>query len=308
MQRRTFIKVAGSAISTLALPLRTTLGREPLKRNGPARFQYALASYSLRDYFSFKKGKPQEPLTDGPAIDNIGFLDYCVEHGFDAAELTGYFFKPDGDADYFRKIRHAAYVRGVAISGTAIGNNFTGGKGPRHESEVASALEWVDNAANLGAPHIRFFAGKAKELEGNPGRLEEAVDAVLRCAKEAAPKGIFIGIENHGDLSDDHMMQMMDRVPSGGIGDWVGINLDTGNFVSDDPYAEIERCLPYAVNIQLKASMKTVGGPKFPADLERVAKLIKDSGYQGTVALEYEDEDPYKNIPVFFKKVRDLLE
>ena len=78
--------------------------------------------------------------------------------------------------------------------------------------------------------------------------------------------------------------------------------------MSDDPYAEMERCLPYAVNIQLKASMKTVDGPKFPADLERVAKLIKASGYQGTVALEYEDENPYENIPKFFAKVRSLLE
>ena len=87
----------------------------------------------------------------------VGFLDYCVANDFDTAELTSYFFKPDADDDYYRNLKHQAFVRGVTISGTAIGNNFTVGKGPKLDAEIEQAIAWIDRAALLGAPHIRFF-------------------------------------------------------------------------------------------------------------------------------------------------------
>ena len=58
-------------------------------------------------------------------MDMYRFIDYCVDHAFDAAELTSYFFDPATTDDQFLDLKHYAFVRGVAISGTAIGNNFT---------------------------------------------------------------------------------------------------------------------------------------------------------------------------------------
>lgn len=306
MQRREFIgRLAAGALAggglNLNLPLAT--GRDPIVRSGPPRFQVGLAAYSLRQYFSYKKGVAQAPSKDGPAIDMVGFLDYCVSQNFDAAELTSYFFPPDADRDYFLGLKHAAFIRGLAISGTAIGNNFTVGKGPKLDAEIADAKRWIDHASVLGAPHIRFFAGTQKQLAGNPKRLDEAADALNQCVEYAAQHGIFVGVENHGNLTPSQLLEIMKRIDS----PWVGINLDTGNFHSKNPYEDLEQCIDYAVNIQVKVSMKTPEGKKYPADMQRIGKILKDSNYQGYVVLEYEDEAPYQQIPSALAELRNVL-
>jgi sugar phosphate isomerase/epimerase len=307
MQRRQFITVSAAsaaAITAPALSLPTpALAREPIKRSGPPRFRIGLAAYSLRAYFSYMKGKTRKPAAGGPTIDMIGFLDYCVSQHVEAAELTSYFFKPDADDDYFLDLKHQAFIRGVTISGTAIGNNFTIGAGPKLEQEIEQAIRWIDRAAVLGAPHIRFFAGTGKQLADNPERLEEAVGALNQCAEHAARKGIFLGIENHGRLTPEQMLQIMERVES----PWVGVNLDTGNFHSNDPYADLEKCVGYAVNVQVKVSMHTPESKKYPADLPRIAQILKSANYQGYVVLEYEDNDPYQEIPPAIEALKAAL-
>jgi sugar phosphate isomerase/epimerase len=307
MQRREFIRVSAAsaaAITAPALSIPTrTLAREPIQRSGPPRFRIGLAAYSLRNYFSYMKGKTRTPAAGGPAIDMIGFLDYCVSQNVEAAELTSYFFKPDADDQYFLDLKHEAYLRGVTISGTAIGNNFTVGAGPKLEQEIEQATRWIDRAALLGAPHIRFFAGTGNQLAENPERLEEAAGALDRCAEHAARKGIFLGVENHGRLTPEQMLQIMERVES----PWVGVNLDTGNFQSDDPYADLESCVGYAVNVQVKVSMQTPDKKKYPADMARIARILKSANYQGFVVLEYEDSDPYKEIPPAIEALKTAL-
>ena len=306
MRRREFIET--SAAGTLAacgvnLSKTHVDAREPIQRVGPPRFEVGLAAYSLRKYFSYNKRKAQQPSKDGPAIDMIGFLDYCVTHNIDAAELTSYFFPPDADRDYFLDLKHAAFIRGVAISGTAIGNNFTVGAGAKLDTEVSEAKRWIDYASLLGAPHIRFFAGTSKQLEGNPKRLDEAIEALRQCIEHAAQHGIFIGVENHGNLTPAQLLEIMKRIDS----PWLGINLDTGNFHSKTPYEDLEECIDFAVNIQVKVSMKTPEGKKYPADMERIGKILKNGNYQGYVILEYEDESPYQQIPRALAELRRAL-
>jgi sugar phosphate isomerase/epimerase len=307
MERREFVRLSAASALALAAPAWTrpgsSLAREPIQRSGPPRFQLGLAAYSLRDYFSYSRGKSTTPAGDGPAIDMIGFLDYCVAQGFDAAELTSYFFKPDADDDYFLELRRQAFLRGLTISGTAIGNDFTIGKGPQLDAQVEEAIAWIDRAALLGAPHIRFFAGTAQQLEANPARLQEACEALHRCAEYAAKKGIFLGVENHGQLTAEQMLEIMQRVEH----PWVGINLDTGNFISDDPYGDLERCVGYAVNVQVKATMNSPGGKSYPADMGKIAAILKAANYQGFVILEFEEQKPYERIPETFAALRQAL-
>ena len=306
MQRRDFIKLSAAGAVAISAPAMTptpSLARGPIERSGPPRFQLGLAAYSLRKYFSFMKGKEKKPADDGAAIDMFGFLDYCVAQHLDAAELTSYFFKPDADDQYFIDLKHQAFLRGLTISGTAIGNNFTVGKGPKLDAEIEQAIAWIDRASLLGAPHIRFFAGTGKQLADDPARLDEASEALNQCAAHAAKKGIFLGVENHGRLTPEQMLQIMARANS----PWVGINLDTGNFYSDDPYRDLEMCAPYAVNVQVKASMKMPDGQKYAADFARIAKILKAANYQGFVILEYEDDDPYKHIPDAVQRLKDAL-
>lgn len=300
MRRRQFIQLSAAGAIAVSTP---ALARGPIARSGPPRFQVGLAAYSLRDYFAYMKGKPHKPAGDGPAIDMVGFLDYCVAQNVDAAELTSYFFKPDAEDDYFLQLKQEAFLRGLTISGTAIGNNFTIGKGPKLDAEIEEAIAWIDRASLLGAAHIRFFAGTGKQLADEPSRLDEASDALNQCAAHAARKGIFLGVENHGGLTPEQLLAIMQRADS----PWIGINLDTGNFSSDDPYGDLEKCVDYAVNVQVKVSMKTPDGKKYAADFPRIGQILKAANYQGFVVLEYEDEGPYEHIPAAIESLKQAL-
>lgn len=305
LSRRQLMVVTGAATAGALATLHSTpaAAREPFERQGEPRFKLSLAAYSLRQSFGFMKGKPRQvPASDRP-IDMFSFIDYCGAQGFEGAELTSYFFPPDANEEYFRKVKRHAFLAGVSVSGTAIGNNFTQAAGPGLVKDIAAAKRWIDHAVAMGAPHIRFFAGKGKELDEHPDRMKTAVEALKQCADYAAQRGVFIGVENHGNLRPEQLLKIMQQVDH----PWVGINLDTGNFISDDPYADLEACVGYAVNVQLKVSMKRPSGEKYPADLPRVAKILSQAKYQGYVVLEYEDESPWENIPKYREQLQQLF-
>ena len=264
-------------------------------------FHLGLAAYSFKPHFEFYKGKKaKKPPADGKKIDMFGFIDYCAEQNC-GAELTSYFFPPDADEAYFRKIRRYAFLNGVPIVGTAIGNNFTIPKGEKLDKQIADAKVWIDRAVQMGAPHIRFFAGKRKEVEEAPEMMKNAIEALQECVDYAGKAGVFVGVENHGNLTGDQVVEIVKGIKS----DWYGVNLDSGNFVSDDPYAEMEQVVPYAVHVQIKVKMKTMDKKvKIPADMERVSKILKAANYRGNVVMEYEEEAPFENVPAAMDEMR----
>ncbi len=281
----------------------TSQGREPIKRTGGASLKTSLAAYSLRDYFSSMRQKPQQPKSDGKPIDMFGFIDYCIELGCDGTELTGYFFPPDFDDTYLLEVKRYAFMQGIEISGTSIGNDFTVASDTELDRQIDDAIEWIHMAALLGAPHIRIFAGTAAQLGDSQEKLDRVCAAVERCAKVAGDLGVVLGIENHGGINSAQLLQMMSRIQS----PWVGINLDTGNFVSADPYAEMQACVPFTVNVQLKTALRRPDGQVYPMDLARVVRILQDGDYRGYVALEFEEQSPYQQIPGWFAKLKQTL-
>ena len=255
--------------------------QDKLHTGSSSIFKFGLAAYSFKPHFAFNKGKRQKAPHNGKVIDMFGFIDYCAEQRC-GAELTSYFFPPDADEAYFRKIKRHAFLNGVPIVGTAIGNNFTIPKGELLDKQIIDAKLWIDRAVQMGAPHIRFFAGKKRELEASPENMKNAIESLQECVDYAAKVGVFVGVENHGNLTADDVIEIVKGIKS----DWFGVNLDTGNFVSDDPYAELEQCAPYAVNVQVKVKMKSkTKGEKYDADLERVGKILKNANYRCNVVM-----------------------
>ena len=305
--RRKFLKTvsAGAIGAGVASPLMlpnaaiASPRQEKIQTGDSPVFNLGLAAYSFKPHFAFYKGEAVEPL-DGKSIDMFGFIDYCAEQKC-AAELTSYFFPPDADKAYFQKLKRYAFVNGVPIVGTAIGNNFTLEKGEKLDQQIADAKLWIDKSVEMGAPHIRFFAGKRKEIEEAPDRIKNAIEAVQECVDYAADAGVFIGVENHGNLTADHVLQIISSIDS----DWLGVNLDSGNFVTGDPYAEFAKCAPYAINVQIKVKMKTeTKGEKIDCDMERMAKTLKESNYRGFVVMEYEEESPFEKVPGAMDELR----
>lgn len=235
------------------------------------------------------------------------FIDYCADHGCAGAELTSYFFPPEFDEAYLLKLKRHAYLRGVAISGTAVGNVFTHPEGAKRREQVEYVKDWIRHAAVMGAPHIRVFAGKAPKGMSQ----EEAEKNFLECYKEclelAAEKGVFLGLENHGGIvaEADALVKLIKAVDS----PWAGINLDGGNFHTEDPYGDLAKIAPYAVNVQMKMMLRRKGETKKePVDLPRFLKILRDANYQGWFILEYEEEeDAEKAVPRILKELAPLL-
>jgi sugar phosphate isomerase/epimerase len=298
LTRRHFL--ASSSLALLAGSLARAV--EPFARTGAPRLRLSLAAYSFRDYFT--EGRAKENVPAEHALTMEKFIDRCAEWQCDGAELTSYWFPKDVTDERLIAIRRHAHLRGVSISGTAVGNTFTHPPGADRDKQVADVKQWIDHAALLGAPHIRVFAGAMPK----GGTLEAATKACIEqleeCGAYAGKRGIFLGVENHGGIvaEPEHILEIIRAVKS----PWVGINLDTGNFQTDDPYADLAKISPYAVNVQIKSEIKRRGA-KEPekADFAKLAGILGAANYQGWVALEFEEKtNPWERVPVLLAELR----
>jgi sugar phosphate isomerase/epimerase len=307
VSRRNFLKLsslAGLAAAGAPLGAFAAAGTNPFKRSGKPRLRLALAAYSFRENFPKMRGKANAKMKADRSTDMFKFIDYCAAHDCEGAEITSYFFDSESD-DYMIKLKRHAFLRGVGISGTAIGNNFSHPKGAKLDEEIALTKKWIDRAVLMGAPHIRVFAGNAPKDFPRAEADKMVVSALQNCGDYAAKRGVFLGLENHDSIgSADTLIPMIKAVNN----PWVGINLDSGNFRTADPYKDFAECVPYAVNVQLKVEIHAAGGGKKPADLKRFTQLLRNGGYQGWVALEYEaSEDSSVAVPRLLKELKTLF-
>ena len=117
---------------------------------------------------------------------------------------------------------------------------------------------------------------------------------------------MHLALENHGGptATADGLLKFVRDVNS----PWFGVNLDSGNFHSDDPYAELERIAPYALNAQIKVVMSGPDKKKVDADFARLAKILRGAHYRGYVVLEYEEAgNPREESAKFLDKVREAF-
>lgn len=311
LSRRDFVKLSAAGLAAAAASSGTLAagasgkaqGSGPFKRTGKPRLLLSLAAYSFRTSFPVMRGKANK-AEGGKRMDMFQFIDFCAANGCDGAEPTTYFFSEETD-EYVLKLRRHAYLAGMPISGTAIGNNFSHPKGPKRDAEIAYTKKWIDLAALLGAAHIRVFAGVTKELDRKEAD-KLVISALEECCEYAGKRGVFLGLENHDSIgSAATLLPMVKAVKS----PWIGVNLDSGNFRTSDPYKDFAECVPYTLNVQFKSDISdgTEKGKK-PADFKRLTQILKDGGYQGWVALEYEaKEDPYVAVPRLLRQMKDLF-
>jgi sugar phosphate isomerase/epimerase len=299
--RRDFLRT--SALTGFALGSGVLAARaiEPIARKGAPKMMLGLAAYSFRNFFADNQGKKT-----GKDFDLFKFVDYCGEQNC-AAEVTSYYFPQPITDEFLLQLKHHAFMRGVSISGSAVGNTFTVKPGADRDKQIADLKKWIDHAALLAAPHIRIFAGNAPKDLSKDEAKKLCVAAIEECCDYAGKRGVVLGLENHGGIVAEpaDLLDMVRAVKS----PWFGINLDTGNFHTDDPYADLAACAPYAVNVQVKVEVKPKGAKASqPTDLKLITKLLRDANYQGYVALEYESaEDPWKAVPRWLGELRAAI-
>ena len=271
--RRQFL--AASAAGVVAATTASAI--EPIPRNGQPKFKFSLAAYSYRELL---KG-------DNPKLTLKDFVEDCAKFGLEGTELTSYYFPKDTSPEFLRTLRRQCFRLGLDVSGTAVGNDFGHPPGEKRKTEIANVKQWIEFAEILGAPVIRIFAGHVQKDQTEAQAHTLMVQAIEECCDYAGKHGVHLALENHGGptATADGLLKFVRDVNS----PWFGVNLDSGNFHSDDPYAELERIAPYALNAQIKVVMSGPDKKKAPADMKRLANILRGAHYRGYVVLEYEE-------------------
>jgi sugar phosphate isomerase/epimerase len=167
-------------------------------------------------------------------------------------------------------------------------------------------------ASKLGAPVLRLFAGEVPE--GYEDKWEEVAGWMIDCYKELIPLAeqcrVKLGIQNHGDMlqTAEQCLYIMNKLNS----ESVGIIVDTGSFITEDPYKDIAKVLPYAVNWQVKEYVDGYGG-SVKTDYKRLVQLLKEGGFKGylpveTLKVKGEFYDPFQRIGNMMTVLNEVLE
>ena len=261
------------------------------------KFKFSLAAYSYRNLLT----------GDSPQLSLKDFVDDCARFGLEGTELTSYYFPDPLSDEFLHDLKAHAFRKGLDVSGTAIGNDFGHTDTAKRAEQIALTKTWIKRAEKLGAPVIRVFAGYPKKGSSPEQSHRLMVSALEECCEYAGQHGIHLALENHGGptATADGLLQFVRDVKSR----WFGVNLDTGNFHSEDIYGELEKVAPHAINVQVKVVTSGPDRRKQPTDFKRLAGILKSSHYRGYVVLEYEEKkEPRSESERYLEKLRSAFE
>ena len=319
LSRRDFLRI-GSAVP-LAAAGAALLSRaaeaelQPIHRAGSDVLKVSVNAFSFSRMLNAKIKHGKE------GIDLFDLVDFCAKNNIDGFDPTGYFFPgfPDVPPDaYIYDLKRKAFECGVGISGTGARNNFTTADKDLRAAGVKIIKDWVVVASKLGAPVLRVFADtqmRAKTWHDvAPGATQDQVrewisDDLRECTAFGKEHGIIIGVQNHGDFlrTADDLLGLVGLVDS----PWCGVIVDTGYFRSPDPYADMAKAAPYAVNWQVKQSPFGAESD-VKLDLTRLLHIVRSSGYSGYLPVETlsrpgKPYDPYQVVPPFVRELKTAI-
>lgn len=325
LNRRDFIKSASVlplCAAGIGLGTVSAMAFEPIKRAGGSALKVSCNAYS------FGKLLNEHLQNKGAGISLFDFADFCAKQNFDGFDVTGYYFpgyEKNGRGvptdKYIFELKRRAFDLGLGISGTGVGNNFTAADKVARANDVQRIKNWAEVAGKLGAPVLRVFAdtqmrAQTWQTASNGATRDEveewiAID-IRKCADHAGKFGVIIGVQNHGDFlkTADNLISLLKRIDS----PWCGAIVDTGYFKATDPYAEMAKAAPYAVNWQIKQSPFGVEAEDAsPTDLKRLLRIVRKSGYRGYLPIETLSPrggghyDPFEVVPKFLKELREAI-
>ena len=263
--------------------------------------------------YSFSKSLTAPETGGKPEMTYFDVLEFCAKNNFDAIDPTGYYFPgyPKVPTDSFiNDFKRRAFKLGLDISGTGVRNNFAQPDKDKRAADVQLVKDWIEVAAKLGAPVIRVFAGAEPEGHSRDEVNKWMVADLKQCVEHGRQHGVLVGIQNHGDYlkTSEQVLQIVKMVDS----EWFGVIVDTGNFQQGDPYEEIGKVVPYAVNFQVKESPYGSASP-IRMDVKKLVQVVRAGGYRGYLPIETlvsanQPYNPIANVPKFLKEVREAIE
>jgi sugar phosphate isomerase/epimerase len=297
MDRRRFFATSAGLAGAAAFPTSAFSETHGIARDAGVKLKLGLNAYSFND-----------ALRSG-AMTLADAVDFCAGNGVDALDATGYYFPgyPSVPTDeYIYALKRKAFVNGIAISGTGVRNNFAVANEAARKRDVQMVKDWIVVASKLGAPVIRVFSGPERSAgHAFDEALEWMVDDFRQCAAFGKEHGVIVGLQQHNDFlkTADETIRVIEAVGS----EWFASILDIGSLRSGDPYAEIEKLLPYAVSWQIKEEVGRDGKSE-PTDLSKIKAIIDRHGYLGYVPFEaLGPGDARPRVAAFLSRIREAF-
>jgi sugar phosphate isomerase/epimerase len=267
---------------------------DPVSRKGAPVIKIGCAAQSYQKYLKDKSMTMDQ------------YVDAAAEMGAEGVELTSYYWPEGFDLAYLNKLKRKCFLLGLDVCATSVGNNFVTPAGPERDKQINHVKQWIEYASEMGAPCMRVFGGSVPKGVAR----EDAIKWVIECFQTVIPvaeqHGVVLGVENHGGMpaTAEEVIRILDGVKS----DWVGSNLDLGNFRTEDPYADIAKTAPYAVTTHFKTEVAPGGKEKVPTDLKRIVGILRNAGYRGYLTLEFEGKgEPKDVVPKTIQAMREAV-
>lgn len=225
-------------------------------------------------------------------MNQMSWLKQCAALELDGVELLGHHF-PSQDREYLVPLKKACADLYLTIAMVSASSHLTVSDDAERANEVAKIGQWVETAAFLGAPLVRFFCGSGPELEAGGPELYRKVVASLKQVCELGRKhGIVMALENHGNTTADQLLSLHRDVAS----DYLKFTLDTGNFpphstVGPSTYPSIQRCAHLAAIVHAKFFNVAPDGADKDFDWRKIRQILAGAGFRGFLSIEYEGDD-----------------
>ena len=227
-------------------------------------------------------------------------------------------------------IKEAVVKHGLVLSGLSLGNNFCPDDSGEFQSQVENVKEWIRVAAEVNAPVSRIFGGTLPSgKRGDPdaraecrGRIIKGLTAVM---PEAEKREVVLALENHGSFpcTGEEQVGIIEKINS----PFLKATIDIGNYMDNEwsgqeSHRGTRVAAKYAAYVHFK-DFKKVPDTESPwgwkcaacvigegdVDLRACLEALRDAGYDGFVALEYEGpEDEESATPRSVEFMKRVME
>lgn len=246
-----------------------------------------------RDSSGVKQPRQMEPseepisVTDFPRIIkerySINKVELCQMHVLSQ------------EPKYLAQVKGALAEAGVSVVNMPIDVGNISLENPDWRAEdIAEIKTWIDTAEYLGSPCVRVNSGRSQDAEHFD--LQVTINSYKELAAYCASRGMTLMLENHGGISADprNIIKLVEGVASPAF----KLCPDFGGFEDEVRYEGLKMMFPHAAMVHAKTFDFNEAGEQDRFDFGRCMEIVKASGYDGPISIEFEGPkgDEYEGI------------
>lgn len=228
-------------------------------------------------------------------------LTIAARYGYDGIEPRAagghdHAVELDATSEQRAAFRQQAADAGIAICCLASGNRFA--DPANRDAEVAETLQYIDLAADIGAPVLRIFGGRIPDGISREAAISGVADALSRLAGRAGNRGVVVCMETHDDWCNPaDVAAVMEQVGHPAIAvNWDAAHpVRTKGWTLADSYRTLRRWIRHA---HVHDLFLDANRPDYTAfgtgdiDHREVMELLRDGGYDGYLSGEWINWEP----------------